>query len=274
MYSAAVLTFTCSTPVSCRPPGISSASRCQRLRWQRSTPASSATESRTNDALDVSVETPSEVTDGPVGQFALAQMRRVMTPLIGWKSPRPGYDGFVEECRMLLVRKGPEEQQRVVFATLDTLFQAPVGPALFRRFFSDKPGINAAITPKFFSWLVGPCETNRPPEGGYGVYIEKCRFLDETGCKGLCVNMCQQPTQRYFTDVLKLPVRMTPDYEDKSCQMTFGVPPLPIAEDPAVTGDCLANCKMAAPVKRRSPDTCYVKREARISRQAAITKAE
>lgn len=170
---------------------------------------------------------------------------------------------------MLLARKGPVEQQRIVFNTLDTLFQAPHGPNTFRRFFSDKPGLNARLTPMFFSWLVGPCETNQPEEGGHGVFIEKCRFLDETGCKGLCVNMCQQPTQRYFTDVLGLPVRMTPDYEEKSCQMTFGVQPLPIAEDPAVTGDCLVNCKMTGPVKKRSADACYVKRETRPQRKSS-----
>lgn len=184
-----------------------------------------------------------------------------MQPEIGWRSRREGYTGFVEECRMLLARKGPAAQQRIVFHTLNTLFQAPHGPRVFRKWFASRPGINAAITPQFFAWLVGPCSNNRPEEGGYGVLIEKCRFLDESGCKGLCVNMCQQPTQRYFTEVLGLPVRMTPNYEDKSCQMTFGVVPLPIEDDPAVTGDCLTDCKMSSDIKRRSVDTCYVTKD-------------
>lgn len=206
---------------------------------------------------DVSVERSSEVVDGPFGRFAIAQLRRVMSLQIGWSSPRDGYNGFVEECRMLLARKDPAEQQQIVFNTLNALFQAPYGPRTFRHLFSDKPGLNARITPLFFSWLVGPCSNNRPDEGGYGVYIEKCRFLDETGCKGLCVNMCQQPTQKYFTEVLGLPVRMTPNYEDKSCQMTFGVNPLPVAEDPAITGDCFVTCKMSGSFKKRGTDACY-----------------
>ncbi|KAI0567642.1 Beta-carotene isomerase D27, partial [Gracilaria domingensis] len=188
------------------------------------------------------------VRDNAFGQFCISMFRSIMQPQIGWKSRRSGYDGLIEECRMLLARKGPQEQQRVVRNTLDTLFQAPHGPTAFRKHFSDKPGLNATVTPIFFQWLVGDCYTNRPEEGGYGVYIEKCRFLEESGCKGLCVNMCQQPTQRYFTDVLGLPVRMTPNYEDMSCQMTYGIQPLPIDEDPAVTGDCLENCKMSPSV--------------------------
>lgn len=157
---------------------------------------------------------------------------------------------------MLMARVGPAEQQRVVRRTLDTLFVAPAGPHTFRRWFAD-PWLNSRITPMVFEWLVGPCENNRPPEGGFGVKIEKCRFLDESGCKGLCVNMCQQPTQSYFTDVLGLPVRMTPDYDDKSCQMTFGVRPLPVADDPALSGDCFVDCKMSGTVKQRDA-TCYV----------------
>lgn len=215
-----------------------------------------------NALPDVSVERGSEVKDGPLANFAISLFRRAMAPEIGWSSPRTGYDGFVEECRMLLARKPAGEQQRVVFKTLDNLFQAPVGTTAFRKYFSQRPGLNAAITPLFFKWLVGPCWNNRPDEGGHGVFIEKCRFLEESGCKGLCVNMCQQPTQRYFTEVLGLPVRMTPNYEDMSCQMTFGVAPRPMHEDPAVTGDCLAGCKMVSAVRRRGAAECYATKSA------------
>jgi Beta-carotene isomerase D27-like, C-terminal len=73
--------------------------------------------------------------------------------------------------------------------------------------------------------------------------------------------MCQQPTQEFFTTQLGLPLRMTPDFETKSCQMTFGLAPLPLSEDPAFTGGCLEGCKMSGQFK---PDAtaedaaCYV----------------
>lgn len=207
---------------------------------------------------DVSVDAESAYNDGPFAKAGIEIFRRLMRPDIGWQSPRSGYDGLIEECRMLMARKGPEEQHRVVAKSLNAMFVSPHGPQFFRKHFSDKPEMNAKITPLVFSWLVGPCETNRPEEGGYGVLIEKCRFLEESGCKGMCVNMCQQPTQKYFTSTLGLPVRMTPNYDDMSCQMTFGVPPLPPHEDEALSGECLENCKMADLVKQQKRRFCYV----------------
>lgn len=58
---------------------------------------------------------------------------------------------------------------------------------------------NAAITQKFFAWLVGPLEVKEVEvqfEGKTqtwksGVQIEKCRYLEQSGCKGMCINMCK-----------------------------------------------------------------------------------
>lgn len=208
---------------------------------------------------DVSHTTAPTRTDGPFAAASIAMFRAVMRPSVGWTSPRQGYAGLVEECRMLLARKGPAEQRAVVMGVLERMFFAPVGVRVFRERFAHA-SLNAAVTPLAFSWLVGKSRVNVPEEGGKGVFIEKCRFLEESGCKGLCVNMCQQPTQAFFTDVLGLPLRMTPDYEDSSCQMAFGVSPLPVSDDPAVTGDCLADCKMSS-VALKGRSECYVTKE-------------
>ena len=59
--------------------------------------------------------------------------------------------------------------------------------------------LNAAITQKFFAWLVGPLEVQEA-EVEYkgqkqtwksGVQIKKCRYLEQSGCKGMCINMCK-----------------------------------------------------------------------------------
>ncbi len=59
--------------------------------------------------------------------------------------------------------------------------------------------LNAAITQKFFAWLVGPLEVQEA-EIEYkgekkmwrsGVQIKKCRYLEQSGCKGMCINMCK-----------------------------------------------------------------------------------
>lgn len=59
--------------------------------------------------------------------------------------------------------------------------------------------LNAAITQRFFAWLVGPLEVQEA-EIEYkgekktwksGVQIKKCRYLEQSGCKGMCINMCK-----------------------------------------------------------------------------------
>lgn len=62
--------------------------------------------------------------------------------------------------------------------------------------------VNAAITQKFFAWLVGPLEVKevevqfegKPQTWKSGVQIEKCRYLEQSGCKGMCINMCKVST--------------------------------------------------------------------------------
>lgn len=142
--------------------------------------------------------------DGVFARAAIALFRKVMQQHVGTPSKRTGYDGLIDDCRALLTRKSPMQQREIVLQVLNTLFVAPRGPRLFRASFADKPGFNARITPIFFQWLVGPSEVNDPPEetGALprtGVLIEKCRFLDESGCKGLCLNMCQQVSQNFLT---------------------------------------------------------------------------
>ena len=58
---------------------------------------------------------------------------------------------------------------------------------------------NASITAIFFRWLVGPLETKEVDvefEGQTriwrsGVQIKKCRYLEQSGCVGMCINMCK-----------------------------------------------------------------------------------
>ena len=58
---------------------------------------------------------------------------------------------------------------------------------------------NASITAIFFKWLVGPLETKEVEvdiEGEQkiwrsGVQIKKCRYLEQSGCVGMCINMCK-----------------------------------------------------------------------------------
>jgi hypothetical protein len=40
--------------------------------------------------------------------------------------------------------------------------------------------------------------------------MNPCRYLENSGCVGMCVNMCKIPTQSFFTDEFGLPLTMNP----------------------------------------------------------------
>ena len=41
-----------------------------------------------------------------------------------------------------------------------------------------------------------------------------CRYLAESGCAGMCVNLCKSPVQTFFTKELGMPLTMKPNFED------------------------------------------------------------
>lgn len=59
--------------------------------------------------------------------------------------------------------------------------------------------INAWITTTFFKWLVGGSELKAAEVEFKGaketwqssVQIKKCRYLEASGCVGMCLNMCK-----------------------------------------------------------------------------------
>jgi hypothetical protein len=97
--------------------------------------------------------------------------------------------------------------------------------------------LNAWFATRLFTWLVGPCEVREAeitnPDGTTklqrsNVHILKCRYLEQSECVGMCVNMCKLPTQAFFTEDFGIPVTLTPNFEDYSCDMVFGqIPRLP-----------------------------------------------
>nr|XP_011470895.1 PREDICTED: beta-carotene isomerase D27, chloroplastic isoform X1 [Fragaria vesca subsp. vesca] len=111
---------------------------------------------------------------------------------------------------------------------------------------------NAALTVPFFHWLVGPSEVIEVEVEGVkqrsGVRIKKCRYLENSGCVGMCVNMCKFPTQDFFTNEFGLPLTMIPNFEDMSCDMVYGQVPPPFEEDPVSKQPCFTDiCSIANP---------------------------
>eukprot|EP00466_Bigelowiella_natans_P003139 jgi/Bigna1/70835/fgenesh1_pg.13_\ len=138
----------------------------------------------------------------------------VMGTVAEWQSEKPflptkpgqSYEGLVEVAQALQSGKGVAAFESNVIEILDR----------FPR--------------RLFAFLVGPSKVEPwSREDGAtwesAVRIEKCRFLTETGCAGMCVGLCQRPTQRFFNEVAGLPMAM---------------------EDPAGKQPCFQWCPTAA----------------------------
>lgn len=99
-------------------------------------------------------------------------------------------------------------------------------------------------------WLMGTCSVNSVtlPDGrslSSGVFVEKCKYLEESKCLGICINTCKLPTQTFFKDHMGVDLYMEPNFEDYSCQFNFGVPPPPLDIDKALKEPCLDICTNA-----------------------------
>ncbi|MQL68864.1 hypothetical protein Taro_001155 [Colocasia esculenta] len=160
------------------------------------------------------------------------------------------YDSFVDVSRRVMMGRSRKQQQEVVREVLFSMLP-PGAPAQFRKLFPPTKWaaeFNAALTVPFFHWLVGPSEVVEVEVNGVkqrsGVHIKKCRYLENSGCVGMCINMCKIPTQDFFTNEFGLPLTMIPNFEDMSCDMVYGQVPPPFEEDPVSTQPCYANlCK-------------------------------
>ncbi|KAL5766043.1 hypothetical protein ACOSP7_016660 [Xanthoceras sorbifolium] len=164
------------------------------------------------------------------------------------------YESFVDVSKRVMQGRSREKQQEVVREVLLSMLP-PGAPAQFRKLFPPTKWaaeFNAALTVPFFHWLVGPSEVVEVEVNGEkqrsGVHIKKCRYLENSGCVGMCVNMCKIPTQDFVTNEFGLPLTMIPNFEDMSCEMVYGQVPPPFEEDPASTHPCYAEiCSMANP---------------------------
>eukprot|EP00798_Chlamydomonas_sp_ICE-L_P028392 gene28392-31528_t len=185
-----------------------------------------------------------------------------------------GYDDFVTVSKEIMKGRSPLEQQMLVRQVLFSLMPDNM-PQVFRKIFPPNQSsheINAFIASLGFKWLVGEMELKKDTlksglwlqvfgfkwlvgemelrkdslkvspteqrEQRSVVLIKKCRYLEASGCVGLCTNLCKIPTQSFFTDDCGLALNMVPNFEDLSCEMRFGEPPPPIEEDDAFKQPC------------------------------------
>ena len=189
---------------------------------------------------------------------------RKMANAIDSTTRATGYEGFVDLSKQIMQGRNAQEQQAAVAKVLHSLIPAPV-LWVIRTVFSPTRLVcvlNAWFAAQMFEWLVGQCEVAEANvEGTDGtvrsqpsaVHIKKCRYLEESQCVGMCVNMCKLPTQTFFTEKFGIPLTMIPNFEDLSCQMVFGQVPPPAASDEAMEQSCLRTCPTSQPSSHNGP---------------------
>ncbi|MCO5583794.1 hypothetical protein L7F22_037708 [Adiantum nelumboides] len=184
---------------------------------------------------------------------------RKMANITGTSGKINGYEDFVSVSREVMKGRNPSQQKDAVRKVLLSILP-PGAPATFRKLFPPtkwSAELNAAITVPFFYWLVGPSELMEVEVNGVkqksGVHIKKCRYIEYSGCVGMCVNMCKLATQDFFTNDFGLPLTMNPNFEDMSCEMIYGQQPPPIEEDPAFKQPCFSTI---CPVANENTEVC------------------
>lgn len=189
--------------------------------------------------------------DNPADRIFIALFSRKMSKALGASTGARGYEGFVDLSKQIMQGRTAQQQQELVSVVLKSLVPTPVLWGI-RTFFNPSPLIcelNAWFASRLFEWLVGPCRVTATPitkaDGSTqlqnsGVHIERCRYLEHSGCVGMCINMCKLPTQEFFTQEFGIPVTLNPNFEDLSCDMIFGQLPPPLVSEDIYQQPCLA----------------------------------
>ena len=215
-----------------------------------------------------------EYKDSILDQVLLFIFRSLVTKHTnGVTSSIPGIRGLLEQGRTFMVQQKdspPEVQHIMVQNTLRDLM-TPILPPFYRIFMSGiipkvqlpynnvtihaeekqygpwfyAPFLTSYITPIFFKFLVGPSYPNRHRQtGSYGgLLVTKCKFLQESNCKGLCLHQCKIPAQNFFNSTLGLSLNVVPNFVTQECQWSFNEMPItPVSDDPSFPSGCIRGC--------------------------------
>lgn len=221
--------------------------------------------SASNDGVAVDPFATKEVYDDsdPLSQFMIKYFSKVTSKQLGDLPYDGTYEGYVELSREIMKGRNTEQVQELVAGILDSLLP-PQSPERFKQWFplnKRNAEINAWITTLGFKWLVGPSEVQEAEVvfngekqvWKSGVKIKKCRYLENSGCVGMCTNMCKLPTQKFFLEKFGLPLTMNPDFETLECEMIFGQEPPPVEQDPVYNQPCFSACNIGSSEKKACP---------------------
>ncbi|XP_038703295.1 beta-carotene isomerase D27, chloroplastic isoform X2 [Tripterygium wilfordii] len=197
-----------------------------------------------------------EYKPGIIDDLFLSLFRNKMIKEVGWDSENPGYDGLIDVANRLVTKgRSNSDIRDTAVRILKSLFP-PLLLELYKMLIAPIGGgkvaalMVARVTALTCQWLMGTCTVNdvELPDGtSYksGVFVERCKYLEESKCVGICINTCKLPTQTFFKDYMGVPLLMEPNFNDYSCQFKFGVPPPLPENDSSLKEPCLEICPIA-----------------------------
>ncbi|XP_074347715.1 beta-carotene isomerase D27, chloroplastic isoform X2 [Apium graveolens] len=158
----------------------------------------------------------------------LSSFRNKMAQEAGWDSDKPGYDGLIDVANRLMIGRSNSETTEAAVRILRSLFP-PLLLELYKLLIAPIAGgkvaaiMVARVTALSCQWLMGPCTVNSVnlPDGSSlmtGVFVERCKYLEESKCVGICINTCKLPTQTFMKEGMGVPLLMEPNFSDYSCQ--------------------------------------------------------
>ncbi|XP_024010033.1 beta-carotene isomerase D27, chloroplastic isoform X1 [Eutrema salsugineum] len=228
---------------------------------------------RVSDSSEVKFDegaSKSEYKPGVLDDFFMHSFRNKLVEEVGSDSEKPGYVGLIELVKLLLLkgRTRSETNDAAFFWWIQVRILKSLFPPLILELYKlliapIAQGKLAAlmvarVTVLTCQWLMGPCKVNiiDLPNGeswDSGVFVEKCQYLEESKCVGVCIHTCKLPTQTFFKDYMGVPLLMEPNFKDHSCQFKFGV--APPEDDGNVSEPCLETCSIAGR-RKLNPGEC------------------
>ncbi|XAR58370.1 Beta-carotene isomerase [Bertholletia excelsa] len=211
---------------------------------------------RSQSIQTAETDTRSEYNPGVLDELFLHVFRNRMVKEVGWDSEKPGYDGLIEVARHLMMGRSAFETRAAAVRILKSLFPSLFFLELYQKLITPiqrgkvAAEMVARVTVLSCQWLMGCCTVNSVelPDGSSwesGVFVERCKYLEESKCVGICINTCKLPTQTFFKDYMGIPLLMEPNFTDYSCQFKFGVLPPTPEDDRALKEPCLEICPNA-----------------------------
>ncbi|KAI5059110.1 hypothetical protein GOP47_0025429 [Adiantum capillus-veneris] len=193
----------------------------------------------------------------PLDTIFLQLFRNKMAQEAGWDSSKLGYDGLIEIANHLFKKSKDRTDAEVssvrILRSLFPPLLLPMFKILIAPLFGGKPAavLTARVTKATCQWLMGSCSINTVElnDGTLlesGVLVERCKYLEESKCAGICIHTCKLPSQTFITDYMGVPLTMEPNFEDLSCQFKFGVAPPARQDDESLKTPCLDVCPMAS----------------------------